>query len=309
MSQGPPRHWNDPPVAPMNRAGTYSLVTTVPCPHPTNYPYQLEHWYPSTPIPGWRMPMPRNPLKDWRLRLPDRPDSPPSHGQLADFPATPEADNPLQGADPLTRAATPTLRTPLPTSPSESEFTMPQPHPHPLPKETVTPSTLMAMTMSGPHSLPSIDNFSAPITLRPGSYEDETLRLASISEAMTKSQWTGIWPYTEETQSPEQDTRQTSPCKSSPIESEDYTLLRLAFAYTGNTAREPPRSSTTWRSPYTPSPYDRAIDQTWMESTYNDDEPPGSVRSEFADLSIHHPISSKQLHFNPHILYITSSSR
>ncbi|KAK0222650.1 hypothetical protein EDD85DRAFT_959890 [Armillaria nabsnona] len=39
------------------------------------------------------------------------------------------------------------------------------------------------------------------------------------------------------------------------------------------------------------------------------DEPPGSVRSEFADLSIHHPISSKQRHYNPHTLHNTANTR
>ncbi|SJK97323.1 uncharacterized protein ARMOST_00575 [Armillaria ostoyae] len=32
---------------------------------------------------------------------------------------------------------------------------------------------------------------------------------------------------------------------------------------------EPPRNSTTWRLCYMPSPYNRATDQTWTESTYN----------------------------------------
>ncbi len=40
-----------------------------------------------------------------------------------------------------------------------------------------------------------------------------------------------------------------------------------------------------------------------------DDEPPGSVRSEFADLAIHHPISSKRRHYNPHTLDNTTDFR
>ncbi|PBK63567.1 hypothetical protein ARMSODRAFT_1023766 [Armillaria solidipes] len=43
--------------------------------------------------------------------------------------------------------------------------------------------------------------------------------------------------------------------------------------------------------------------------TISGDEPPGSVCSEFVDLSIHHLISSKQLHYNPHTLHITSNSQ
>ncbi len=39
------------------------------------------------------------------------------------------------------------------------------------------------------------------------------------------------------------------------------------------------------------------------------DEPPGSVRSEFADLSIYHPISSKRHHYNPHTLDNTMDFR
>ncbi len=39
------------------------------------------------------------------------------------------------------------------------------------------------------------------------------------------------------------------------------------------------------------------------------DEPPGSVCSEFVNLSIHHPIPSKQLHYNPHILHNTANSQ
>ncbi len=34
----------------------------------------------------------------------------------------------------------------------------------------------------------------------------------------------------------------------------------------------------------------------------NGDEPPGSVRSEFTDLSIYYPIPSKWHHYNPHTL-------
>ncbi len=33
------------------------------------------------------------------------------------------------------------------------------------------------------------------------------------------------------------------------------------------------------------------------------DEPPGFVHSEFTDLSIHHPIPSKRLHYNSHVLH------
>ena len=39
------------------------------------------------------------------------------------------------------------------------------------------------------------------------------------------------------------------------------------------------------------------------------DEPPGSVRSEFADLAIHHPIPSKRRHYNPHTLNNTANTR
>ncbi len=39
------------------------------------------------------------------------------------------------------------------------------------------------------------------------------------------------------------------------------------------------------------------------------DEPPGSVRSEFADLAIHHPIPSKRRHYNPHTLDNTMDFR
>ncbi|PBK94290.1 hypothetical protein ARMGADRAFT_1078985 [Armillaria gallica] len=39
------------------------------------------------------------------------------------------------------------------------------------------------------------------------------------------------------------------------------------------------------------------------------DEPPGSVCSEFADLAIHHPISSKLRHYNPHTLDNTTDFR
>ncbi len=39
------------------------------------------------------------------------------------------------------------------------------------------------------------------------------------------------------------------------------------------------------------------------------DEPPGSVRSEFADLAIHHPIPSKRHHYNPHTLDNTTAFR
>ncbi|PBK92354.1 hypothetical protein ARMGADRAFT_1081147 [Armillaria gallica] len=39
------------------------------------------------------------------------------------------------------------------------------------------------------------------------------------------------------------------------------------------------------------------------------DEPPGSVRSEFADLPIHHPISSKRHHYTPHTLDNTTDFR
>ncbi len=39
------------------------------------------------------------------------------------------------------------------------------------------------------------------------------------------------------------------------------------------------------------------------------DEPPGSVRSEFADLSIYHPIPSKRHHYNPHTLNNTTDFR
>ncbi len=41
----------------------------------------------------------------------------------------------------------------------------------------------------------------------------------------------------------------------------------------------------------------------------HDDEPPGSVRSEFADLAIHHPIPSKRRHYNPHTLNNTTDFR
>ncbi len=41
----------------------------------------------------------------------------------------------------------------------------------------------------------------------------------------------------------------------------------------------------------------------------DDDEPPGSVRSEFADLAIHHPIPSKRRHYNPHTLDNTTDFR
>ncbi|PBK79635.1 hypothetical protein ARMGADRAFT_1092965 [Armillaria gallica] len=43
--------------------------------------------------------------------------------------------------------------------------------------------------------------------------------------------------------------------------------------------------------------------------TLTDDEPPGSVRSEFVDLAIHHPISSKLCHYNPHTLDNTMDFR
>ncbi len=39
------------------------------------------------------------------------------------------------------------------------------------------------------------------------------------------------------------------------------------------------------------------------------DEPPCSVCSEFVDLPIHHPISSKRHHYNPHTLHNTASTR
>ncbi len=39
------------------------------------------------------------------------------------------------------------------------------------------------------------------------------------------------------------------------------------------------------------------------------DEPPGSVRSEFVDLSIYHPIPSKRHHYNPHTLDNTTDFR
>ncbi|PBK67335.1 hypothetical protein ARMSODRAFT_1020814 [Armillaria solidipes] len=99
----------------------------------------------------------------------------------------------------------------------------------------------MVLNTSGLPSQPSTETSSDPIAPKPGSYEDATSRLASTSEVTTESQWTGIWPYTEETQSPEQDARQLSPHKSSPIEREDYTILRPAFDYMGSTGTEPPR--------------------------------------------------------------------
>ncbi len=39
------------------------------------------------------------------------------------------------------------------------------------------------------------------------------------------------------------------------------------------------------------------------------DEPPGSVCSEFTDLSIYHPIPLKQHHYNPHTLDNTAAFR
>ncbi len=44
-------------------------------------------------------------------------------------------------------------------------------------------------------------------------------------------------------------------------------------------------------------------------SSQGADEPPGSVRSEFADLAIHHPIPSKRHHYNPHTLDNTTDFR
>ncbi len=41
---------------------------------------------------------------------------------------------------------------------------------------------------------------------------------------------------------------------------------------------------------------------------HDDNEPPGSVCSEFTDLPIHHPISLKQCYYNPHTLYNTAST-
>ncbi len=42
---------------------------------------------------------------------------------------------------------------------------------------------------------------------------------------------------------------------------------------------------------------------------WNIDEPPGSVHSEFTDLPIHHTISSKRCHYNPHTLDNTTDFR
>ncbi|PBK76310.1 hypothetical protein ARMSODRAFT_1011568 [Armillaria solidipes] len=190
------------------------------------------------------------------------------------YPGTPSK---IRGSSSMTTSIRPCLvaNWPFPQPSqrkSESESTTLCPHPLPLliPDETAIPSTLMAMTTSGLHSPLSTDNSSAPTAPRPGSYEDATSRLASTLEVTTKSQWTGIWLYTEETQSPKQDTRRQSPQGSSPIESGDYTLLDPVYIYEDNTASDSHRNNAIWRSPYMPSPYDRPMDQTWMESTYND---------------------------------------
>ncbi|PBK60527.1 hypothetical protein ARMSODRAFT_1026417 [Armillaria solidipes] len=251
MSQGPPRHWNDPPPPPRNSAGTYGLATTVPCPLLYELPLPEHALVSNHPCP--QMENANAPEPIGRLEAP-APRS--AHFTSISWPMAtpiPRAPSPLDEDSP---------------SPNESEFATPCLLPHPLPEGTVIPSIPTASTMSGLPSPTSTEKSSAPTAPRPGSYEDVMLRLTTIPE--TKSRWTNTLPSTEETPSNEPDRQQPSQQEYSPIEIGDYMVLQPVPSYRDHTESEPSRNSATWRSHYMPSLYNRETTPTWTESTYND---------------------------------------
>ncbi|PBK75379.1 hypothetical protein ARMSODRAFT_970049 [Armillaria solidipes] len=86
---------------------------------------------------------------------------------------------------------------------------------------------------------------------------------------MTGSPWTDTLPYTVETLSNDQGYRHRSPQESSPIESEHYTVLQPGSNYMSCTEPKQPRSSATWKSSYTHSPYGWETALTWTELSFN----------------------------------------
>ncbi|SJK99895.1 uncharacterized protein ARMOST_03206 [Armillaria ostoyae] len=222
-------------------AGTYELSSETPrLPH-TPLSCYPEQWYCANLTLGWMYPIPASPP----IPL------------LTTTSLT--SDQPPVTSPPTVRIATLTLFTPSPLSELGSET------PHPPSERMMTSSISTASNMSGLPSFPSTSESLVPSAPKPGSYEDAILRLVTLPEALTTaSPWTSTLPMHEETRYPVPAGPPPSRQEYLPTENTDYMALPLA-QWSSVSDQGPPRSSTIWRSPYTPSPWSRATASTWMD--------------------------------------------
>ncbi|PBK71050.1 hypothetical protein ARMSODRAFT_1017816 [Armillaria solidipes] len=258
-----------PPCPPWRQmTGTYGLGTNsfhlLPMTQVTYHP-QSGPSYPSDPVPSWLSPL--RPLSASSYNPPPAMFpllSPAAQRMISQFPKdskhlhhdTPVSPRPLgqpEGSQNEPLPSTPTSRVPSPAL--AEEVLSPQSLQIPLPAETVTLSTLMGLTMSGLCSPPLTEKSLAPTAPRPGSYEDVMSRLASISEAPTKTQWTGtsLWHKAILSQSNEDEMPLSWPGYS-PIKTDHYMVLHLAINYMDDLENAPYQSSRSWRPAYEPLP-------------------------------------------------------
>ncbi|SJK99913.1 uncharacterized protein ARMOST_03224 [Armillaria ostoyae] len=151
---------------------------------------------------------------------------------------------------------------------------MTTPHLDPSPlsetEETATPSTPMALTLSGPYSPLSIERFSAPTAPKPGRYDNGMSRPDTTSLKTTGPSWTGTWPYTVATQLSDQAWMPRSPQEYLPTGSKHSMAWHPGQSYMGNIAYEQDRSSATWNVPYETSRNEKMPVPAWMDPAYND---------------------------------------
>ncbi|PBK75388.1 hypothetical protein ARMSODRAFT_1012848 [Armillaria solidipes] len=127
----------------------------------------------------------------------------------------------------------------------------------------------MAPTTSGTNSPMLTEKSLDPTTPRPGSYEDVTSKLASISGATTGLQWDGTSQWRGESQSQEEgETRPLWP-EYSLIETERYTFLHPDIYYRAPDGDIQNRNNETWTEPYSSSPPDS---DEWMNRPLNFDQ-------------------------------------